>query len=572
MKATALRTANNNVAAATVFKGIAVTYPRSSVVDKAWFEAAVSYEADSNWVEAANTFAELPIKFQNSELELTAFGRAGEDYVKGNDYIKAAEVMHLASTTVSDTAFAIGSLAKSAEYYEEAGNLEKAGDMYYNAYKMFRTAENTPVALYNAGRKYEEAKLFEQAIEVYKILGAEYPEHNLSSQGIYSVGFCYEEMGESQKMADAFVHYADAFPTNRPNQIEALLRATEAYQELGMLQKAETYVSLAIDVFDRYHERDAISTSKGAKAYYIYGNLNQKKMEAIALDGNSPARVQAQLDTKVESLGPVLESYASAIQLGVEEWTFKSTYAIGMAYVNFAENLRNQRLFGSAEEQIAAKIGLVGGLEQYYVKAQDRLAWNIQKAQQDGISNESVRLSEITFMEMGYRKGRLLEEVGEIFRDAPIPGGLTEDEEMMYSDALYEKYLMSLDAALPKYEEALQHGIDLHIGNNDWVDSIKEHIVYIDPTSMMSEVDLDAEKATYATTSGLGTQTIEQQIAAQVQRELQLALANIAAIVESDMEVDEKIARLQSLEMTAKRQIDEEDVKIDEFKAVLGVQ
>jgi len=572
LKATALRTANNNVAAATTFKEISTLYPRSSVVDKAWFEAAASFEADNNWMEAANTFAELPIKFPDSELQLTAFGRSGEDYVKANDYIKAAEVMHLASTTVSDTAFAIGSLAKSAEYYEEAGDLEKAGDMYYNAYKMFRTAENTPVALYNAGRKYEEAKLFEQAIEVYQILGAEYPEHNLSSQGIYSVGFCYEEMGDMQKMADAFVHYADAFPTNRPNQIEALLRATEAYQELDQLQKAETYVSLAIDVFDRYHESDAISSSKGAKAYYIYGNLNQKKMEAIVLDGNSPARVQAQLDSKLESLGPILESYANAIQLGVEEWTFKSTYAIGMVYVSLAEGLRNQRLFGSNEEQIAAKIGLVGGLEQYYVNAQEKLAWNIEKAQADGISNESVRLSEITFMEMGYRKGRLLEEVGEIFRDAPIPGGLTEDEEMMYSDALYDKYLMALDAALPKYEEALQFGLDLHIGNNVWVDSIKEHITYIDPTSMMVDVDLDAEKAAYAATSGIGTQTIEQQIAAQVQRELQLALANIAAVVESDMDIDEKIARLQSLEMTAKRQIDEENMLIDRNKATLGIE
>lgn len=572
LKATALRTASNNAAAAGVFKAISEKYPQSSVVDKAWFEAGASLEADSNWAEAANVFAELPRRFAESELAMRSFGRAGEDYVKAGMYTEAGTIMETAAKNVSDTAFAIGSLAKSAEYFKEAGNLPKSADMFYLAYQMFPAAENTPLALYNAGLGYEEAKLFEKAIEVYQILGNKYPENSFASEGVYSIGFCYQEMDEQQKMADAFVYYADKFPTDRPKQINALLLATEAYQEMEQLEDAEAYVSLAIDVFERYQERDAISASVGAKGYYIYGELNRRKLENIKLTGNSPAAVQSRLDTKVEALGPVLESYAEAIKLGVEEWTFKSTYSIGMVYVNFAGDLRAQKLFGSREEQIAAKIGLVSGLEQYYVKAQEKLAWNISTAEQQGISNEYVRLSEVAFMEMGYRKGRLLEEVGEIFRDAPIPSGLTADEEMYYREALDEKYYMALDAALPKYEEAMQYGVEMHVGRNEWSDSTLERIEYIDPTSMMMTIDLDAEKEAYLVASGKALGTIEEQIAAQVKRELDLALADIAAVVNSDMSVDDKIARLQSLEMTAMRSITEEDILISKYKETLGLQ
>jgi len=483
---------------------------------------------------AAETFVSLTKKYPTSKLLPIAFGRAAENYVKIKKYVPAAEVMELAGSVVKDTAFAIGSFAKASEYYKEAGNDTKSGDALCLAYKYYPTAANTPTALYNAGLAYEKAKNYQRAIDVYTILGTKYLETEFASEGFYSIGYCYQKMERKADMARAFVDYANKFPEPRQKQINALLMATEAFIDLKQITDAETNVSMAIKVYDKFGKKSEIPAESGAKCYYIFGELNRAKVEAIKLVGANPAAVKRQLELKVKALKPVLESYTEAIKVGIEEWTFKSTYAIGMTYVNFASDLRNQQLFGSRDEKLAAKIQLVSGLEQYYSRAQEKLGWNIETAQKQGISNEFVRRSEIAFMEMGYRKGRLLEEVGEIFRDAPIPEGMTEEENQAYRDALDEKYLTALDAALPKFEEALNLGKTMGISKNVWVDSTRTRIEYIDPTSEAMAI------------------VFEERSAAQA------------------IDAEEKISRLSEIENIAKRLKLEEEEKIAQYKAKLS--
>ncbi len=560
LKADALRTNGGYPAAATAFMSVASKYPSSVVAEKAWFEAAASYETGNDGIKAAETFVALAKQFPASKLIPQAYGRAGENYVKLNKFTEAATVMELAGSTIKDTAFAIGALAKAAEYYKTAGNDTKSGDAFYLAYKLYPTAVNTPTALYNAGLAYEKAKNFQRAIDVYTILGTKYTETEFAAEGYYSIGYCYQKMERKSDMANAFVDYANKFPEPRQKQINAYLLATEAFIELKQISAAETNVSLAIKVYEKYAKKDELSSDIGAKSYYIFGELNRAKVEAIKLVGANPAAVKKQLDIKVKALKPVLESYAEAIKMGIEEWTFKSTYAIGMTYVNFASDLRDQQLFGSRDEKLAAKIQLVSGLEQYYSRAQEKLGWNIETAQKQGISNEYVRKSEIAYMEMGYRKGRLLEEVGEIFRDAPIPDGLTADEEQEYRDALDEKYLTALDAALPKFEEALNTAKAIGISRNVWVDSVKSRIEYIDPTSEAMTIQFETINE---------EQRVTNSVEAEVQRGLEQALSNISAVMSSGSDDSEKLAKLTEIENVAKRSILDEEEKIAKAKEQL---
>ena len=569
LKAQSLDKAGNKSGAANIYMSISNKYPQSDVADKAWFEAAAVYESDSAYEEAAKTFAMLTRKFPKSSLVPKAFGRASEDYVKANQYEKAAAVMELAATTVKDTSFALGALAKSAEYYKKAGNGRKAADLYYLAYKMFPTAKNTPLALYNAGREYEDIKDYAKAIEVYKTLATKYAENSYAAEGYYSIGYCYEKMGDKEKMANAFVDYSKKFTVDRPKQINALLMATDAYIELGKINQAESQVAVALKIYDKFHKKAAIEPEVGAKAYYTYGELNRAKLEKIKLTGKNPKAVQKKLDAKVKALKPVLESYAEAIKQGVEEWTFKSTYAIGMTYVNFASDVANQKLFGNRDQKLAGKIQILSSLDKYYAKAQENFDWIIETAQEQNLTNDYVDSAEVAFMEMGYRKGRLLESVGEIFRDAPIPGGLSSDEEAAYRDALDEKYLTALDAALPKYEEAIDAAKQLHIGKNMWVDSIRSRIEYIDPTDEILLVDLDAEKAKVATAN---EPSDADKITIKVEKELNKALQEIENIVKSGLPMDQKVSRLNGIELEAKREITKEEALIKEYKDKLGLE
>jgi tetratricopeptide (TPR) repeat protein len=567
-KGAMLRTQKLYTQAAAEFKKISVKYPTTKVVDKAWFEAATCYESDSSFDSAAIAFKQLTQKFPKSTLVEKSFVRASENYEKQNKWSEAAAIMELAAAQIKKADFAIPSLSKASQFYTKAKMDEKSADMYFLAYKNYPTDTRTPTALYNAGLGYEKAKNFNRAIEVYKILASKYAESEFASAGYYSIGFCYKKMEKQPEMAAAFVDYSQKFTEDRPKQINALLLATEAYQDMNNDAKAESSVLMATKIFDKYQKKAAIAPVVGAKAYFILGELNRKKLEKIQLNGKNASAVKKQLDSKVDALKPVLESYAEAMKQQVQEWTVRSTYSVAAVYVDFAKSIKNQRIFGSDDQKLAAKIGIVAGLDKYYDKAIEKLVWVVQIAQEQGFTNDYVVKSEESLMEMGFRKGRLLEEVGEIFRDAPIPKGMTEDDQMAYREILDEKYFTALDAALPKYEEALKGAKSLHIGHNSWVDSIKSRIEYIDPMSEMMAIDLDAEKAKSGIVDAKALTAAEQ-----VDKDLADALAEIMSVYNSEeLDAATKIARLANIESDAKRAIMEEEELISDYKSQLGLE
>jgi transcription initiation factor TFIIIB Brf1 subunit/transcription initiation factor TFIIB len=177
-------------------------------------------------------------------------------------------------------------------------------------------------------------------------------------------------------------------------------------------------------------------------------------------------------------------------------------------------------------------------------------------------------------MEMAYRRGRIYEEIGEMFRDAPIPKGLPEEDAQVYRDVLEEKYLEALDAALPKYEAAIRQISALGV-DGKWLTRIKERVKFINPMS-------EALKVQVADRTRKSEEMQEQREVAleeggevptqpQVDRRLQRNLRRIQNIMDMNIDVADKIAQLRSLERDTQREIRREEEKIAELKDTLGV-
>jgi hypothetical protein len=277
---------------------------------------------------------------------------------------------------------------------------------------------------------------------------------------------------------------------------------------MNKFDEAEQNAQMAVTVYDKYGKKEGVEATIAAKAYFTLGRVLLKKCTAIKLDGANERAVQERLKDKTKALEPVLKAFANSMGFGISEWTLRSTYEIGISFVNFAEDFKNQKLFGSMDEKTASKIKIISGLEKYYVKGMEKFEWIIITGCEQGITNEWVDKSIAQFMKMAFKKGHLFEDIGEIFKSAPIPKGLPPDEQKTYKDVLEEKYLEAMDAALPKYEEGLKAAEKLGITGSEWTDSIKARISFINPASEVLQLTIQPRqcKPTGATPAPLGTQ------------------------------------------------------------------
>ncbi|MBD3393478.1 MAG: tetratricopeptide repeat protein [Chitinivibrionales bacterium] len=572
-KAEGLRKGGNLVGAADAFKAVYDQYPKSKAADRAWFEAGMCYEEANSLELAAQTFASLGDKFPQSDLREKSYVRAAEDYKKLNRLEDAAKTYELAASKVAKPDYAIPSLSSASECYKKANMYGKAGQVSEVIYQKYPTDSRTPLALYNAGLIYEKGKLYTDAIRVYRRLAEKYPQSEYASEGYYSIGYCYQKQGKKKEMADAFSAYAEKFTGNKSKQVMALVKAAEAYYDMNNVAGAEKTAQLAAGIFERYRGKADVDIAAASRAYYLLGEIKFKAFDAVSLKGNSERAVEKQLKAKTEALEPVLKAYAKAIELGVGEWTIRSTYRVGESFVAMAEAYRNQSLFGTKDQQLAAKIKIISGLEKYYLKAAEKFEWNINTAYEQGIVNKWVDMSEDMFMKMLYLNGHLFEEVGQIFKNAPIPRGLTPEEQRAYKDVLEEKNLEALDKALPKYEAAVQAAANLGIAKSPWLDKIRERVRFINPASQMLTLQITPRepKPGPASASAEGGAVTGGARGTSADETLRRNLERINNIMEMRIPASDKLSQLRSIENDAKRAITREKERIEDLKIQLGL-
>jgi tetratricopeptide (TPR) repeat protein len=577
-RAESMQKGGNFTAAAEAFKAISGQFADSKVADRGWFEAGVCYEEMKDTVTAAKTFEDLTIKFPKSTIREKAYLRAADDYKKMNQYDKAAQVYQTAANNITKAEFAIPSLSSASECYQKISQFDMAGKMFELIYDRYSNDPKTPLALYNAGLIFEKGKFYSNAIGVYDALSKKFPQSEYAAEAFFSIGLCYEKMGQNEDMANVFSQYAEKFASDRFKQVQALVKAGDAYFNMKKYDQAEKDYILATSVYEKFNKESDIDVASIAQAYFKLGEIYYQKFEQIKLVTRSEKEMKELIKTKTKALEDPAKWYAKSIELGVAEWTVKSTYMIGQGFVDMADAIANQTLFGSAEQKIASKIKILSSLEKYYQKAQEYFYKNIEWSHNENLKDEFVDKSIDKFMEMAYLKGNILEQVGLTFANAPVPPGLTPEERDAYKQLLEEKKLEAMDAALPKYEEGIQAAKDLGIAQNANLEKIKARIAEINPNSKALNVEIvewvpTAKPKNETTTTNktniktiIEPNTTNKTMPVSNDDEFDRAMRRIQNIMSMQIAVDEKIKQLNRIEMDAKRNIVLEEEKITELK------
>jgi tetratricopeptide (TPR) repeat protein len=453
-----------------------------------------------------------------------------------------------------------------------------AGKMFEMIYERYNNDPKTPQALYNAGLIFEKGKLYPNAINVYDILAKRFEQSEYAAEAFFSIGLCYEKMEQHDNMANVFSEYAKKFAGDRFKQVQALVKAADAYFNMKNYAQAKTNYEMATSIYEKFKKEADFDVASIATAYYRLGEISYMDFQRISLTTKNEKAMKDLIKSKTKALEDPAKQYAKAIELGIAEWTVRSTYMIGMGFVDMAEAVANQSLFGSAEQRIASRIRILSSLDKYYEKAQEYFYKNIDWAHTQNIKGEYVEKSIDRFMEMLYKRGWIMEQVGVEFASAPIPRGLSPDEVEAFKALLDEKKLEAMDMALPKYEDGIRAAKELGIANSEWVAKIKERIQQINPTSEMLSVQIEEWKpselpkqtpqfAPDGSTSGSDIVTNNQsQQQGPRDEEFDRNMSRIRNIMNMSISMEEKIKQLNRIEMDAKRNIVLEEEKIKDLK------
>jgi tetratricopeptide (TPR) repeat protein len=597
-KAEAMKKSNNVAGAAETFKAISTEYPKSKAADRGWFQAAECYVAIDHNEQAAAVFQGLAEKFPQSTLRENAFMRSAEAYKKIEKWDKAAAVYQAAAMAISKADYAIPSLSSAADAYSKVNDFDNAGRMYELAFERYAKDPKTPQALYNAGLIYEKGKLYAKAIRAYGVLQQNFEKSEYASEAYFSIGLCYEKMGKNSDMATVFADYARKYDNDKYKQIEALTKAGDAYFNLNDINEAQKNYDLAVANYEKIKGKTDIDVAIVAKAYYMKGECLYKVFSNISLTGNAK-QVKKSLEEKEKALKDAAVPFSKAIEVGVEEWTVRGTYKIGLAFADFADAIEKQNVEGSTEQKMAAKIKILMSLGKYYESGMKYFQKNIEWAYDQNISGEYVTKSTDMFMKMLFLRANCIEKVGGILKASPIPKDLSPEEKNAYKEVLEEKALEAMDKALPLYEAAIKTAQQFGIATSQWLEKTKERIKEINPSSQSLAIEItphqfkqapagassssatankqevdSKEKVAEAKSPSVSAEpeaNVGSPSAGENVRDDTYArnMKRIQNIMQMAQPVDDKVKQLKRIETEAQRDIRSEEEKIQELKKKL---
>ena len=165
-----------------------------------------------------------------------------------------------------------------------------AGSMFEIIYQRYANDPKTPQALYNAGLIFEKGKLYPNAISVYTTLASRFPQSEYAAEALFSVGLCYEKMGQFSDMAGTFANFAQKFSDDHLKQVQALIKAGNAYFNMDNMPEAEKNYTMAVSIYDKFHKSSDIDVSNIAEAYYKTGEIYYRKFQQIKLTARRRAR------------------------------------------------------------------------------------------------------------------------------------------------------------------------------------------------------------------------------------------------------------------------------------------
>lgn len=417
-------------------------------------------------------FPQSPYAITAGELILESFNRA-RDYqnieawarrLKRSPAFADEESQRRLDALILQAVFAIG------EQLAERGEHAEAAAAYLRAAREFPRDPRAPQAYFNAGLEYQRAGNVGAAASAYDQLIAHHPNTEIGAQGAWTGAQMYESIAQFSDAARFYEAYGEHFP-QAEHAADALYNATLLCVTAGENERAVQAGERFLARFPRHESADEVTFLIG-RAHAEAGRLSE-----AAEVYRRFVRSARNLDRKIEASTRLAEVLAQSGDRGGADRALAEAVrlatrqrgrlgASGRYYAAQARFLQAEELLRQFDA--IAISGPTEGLRQRLEEKSELL----RRAAEGFAGVVQLNVAEWATAAL-FRIGQSYERFAEALRNAPIPEGLSEEEEMAYTDQLSSFIIPIEERALEAYEGGYQKALELRIFNR-WTARLRE--------------------------------------------------------------------------------------------------
>lgn len=431
------------------------------------------FEAARRW------FQKLITAHPKSEVAGFAAGKVMETFRLANDFEKMAEwAQYIQSADLGgNIANELGEIGVGAEFIQasllyKAKKYDKAAAKYEELIKKHPNKKTVDAAINNLAVAYEKTRRFESATKSYERLYTRFPDSKYAENALFRVGVNSERFYNYDKAIDSHLRLVKQYP-------ESENRPVSLYNAAELLEQDQSYRRAAA-AYERYaalfpNREDTPKTFFRAARVYkklgdttnqlrIYRQFNRrygadpkhniKVVEGLARTAEAISKQGRSRPTRQAWAQVINEFNRRAMAPGTYEAQFPAKAQFNLVEEAFTR-YEALKLTGSLRNQMRV------------VKAMQKQVKDLSRRYSEVLQYKSVEWNLAAL----YRLGHIYQLFASKLYEAPIPKGLSPDEEDYYRTQLEDIAVPLEDEAVKRYKLALEKGREFRV-TNKWTKRI----------------------------------------------------------------------------------------------------
>jgi TolA-binding protein len=416
-------------------------------------------------------YPQSPYAADAGELVLDSFNRAA-DYQNIELWarkLKTAPAFKSPESQKRLDGLILGAVFNLGEQLAKKGDHEQAAEAYARAAREFPHDPRAPKALYNAGLEQQRAGKLSAADQSYTRLVDKYPGSAEGALGAWNGAQMYESIAQFRDAARFYEGYAERFPKAE--------KASDAGYNAVLLRLSARDYDKAVQDGNRFIDRFPKAEASD-DVYFLVGRAHeaQGKQHDAAATYREFLRRSKDPDRRVEAYARLGQVQLSAGERKAADDAFSSAVAEGKKNQRKLESGRYyaaQARYLQGDEALrdfdAVKIeGDVRGLSGR-LKQKSKLLGKAASIYVDVVDFEVAEWVTAAL----YKIGQTYERFAKALNDAPVPEGLSEQEQQVYRDELSMFVVPIEERALEAYEGGYKKARELGIYNK-WTVLMRE--------------------------------------------------------------------------------------------------
>ncbi len=413
------------------FELVIKRYPRHQVAVYSGNLIIDSYRNEKNWsaVEAWGSELASNQMLMNAErsgaidewkrLSLGAIFKAALALENAGQWLPAAKEYLRLYRQNPDSEFADKALYNAALNLGKMGKLRNATVAFRKLTNRYPKSELAPRAQFRLAFDEERLLHFDAAVIAYEQLAKNYPSAPEAPDGLVNAAILRAALGDHIAAAKHFADYPRLYP-EKADAGDILFRAALAYEKAGLPNEAQR-------LFEDYLKRKDGKPDRQIEAHVRLATIFEKKRMFKEWEHQLRKAIDRYTKDRREAIGILGLSYAAEASFRLMEPQFRIYEGVTFRSANAV----------ALKKTLSQKAKLLAELQQGYIKvvALGQIDWAIAALYQIGLSFQRFSESLIA---------------------APIPKGLSAEDEDLYRSTLEEQALPIEEKAIAAYSKCLE--------------------------------------------------------------------------------------------------------------------